>query len=426
MRLLCAADLHLGRQPSRLPDDLASNASRLSPSATWHRLVELAIEQRVDAVLLAGDVVEHEDDFYEAFPDLLSGAKRLEAQHIRVLAVSGNHDTLVLPRLTRSVPGVHLLGANGEWERETLAGTDGTTVEVVGRSFPTGRAPGNPLDDDLPARGTSRRIGLLHCDRDNASSPYAPVRSSQLERADVDVWLLGHVHKPDITNGPRPSGYLGSLVGTDPGEPGAHGVWMLDVASDGRLSLTQLPIAPLRWEELTIDVTALRHPEDSDELVTRALNGLHRKFQLEPEQPIAVGCRLILTGRTTLRKELQSKFGRDDPRDMPTLQVDGTSYFIHDWHLRALPSRELADEATGTDPAAILARQLLALRDEGDANERAALLRAGREGLAHVLSDSTYKGLSEQTLTDEDVSQILQEAALIALDALQAQKDAEA
>lgn len=425
MKLLCAADLHLGRQPSRLPEDLRSLAPNLTPSATWHSLVDLAIEQQVDAVLLAGDVVENDEDFYGAYPDLLKETKRLDAQGIRVLAVSGNHDTLVLPRLAKVVPGFHLLGADGAWEQETLTGADGSTVQILGRSFPTATSAGNPLDDPLPARGPERRIGLLHCDRDSTSSPYAPVRSSQLDNADVDAWLLGHTHKPDITNGPRPSGYLGSLVGTDPGEPGAHGVWILEVASGGELSLTQLPIAPLRWEELEVDVTPLQHADDVDELITKRLDDLHHQLRLESERPFAVGCRLIFTGRTNLRNALQGKLDRDNPLNMPSLEMNGTSYFIHDWDIRALPARNLAEEAEGKDPAAILARKLLAVRGEGDTSERDALLRAGREQLTHVLFESTYKDLPEQELSDEDIIQVLQDAALIALDALEAQKDAE-
>jgi hypothetical protein len=46
----------------------------------------------VDAVLLAGDVVEQEDDFHEAYPDLRRGVERLTGAGIRVLGAGGAWD----------------------------------------------------------------------------------------------------------------------------------------------------------------------------------------------------------------------------------------------------------------------------------------------------------------------------------------------
>ena len=63
--------------------------------------------------LLAGDVVEQEDDFYEAYGDLRRGVDRLAAAGIPVLAVSGNHDVQVLPRPRRC--GARLSSARAGW-----------------------------------------------------------------------------------------------------------------------------------------------------------------------------------------------------------------------------------------------------------------------------------------------------------------------
>src|SRR5690606_9199764 len=98
MKLLCAADLHLGRQPSRLPDDLGGLAEHLTPAESWRRLVRLAIDEGVAAVLLAGDVVEDAYDFFEAYSDLRRGAEELADAGIALLTVAGNHDVEVLPR----------------------------------------------------------------------------------------------------------------------------------------------------------------------------------------------------------------------------------------------------------------------------------------------------------------------------------------
>jgi hypothetical protein len=66
MRLLAVGDIHLGVRPSRLPEELQELARSLGPAEAWRRTVEVAVERHVDAVLLAGDVVDRDDDFFEA------------------------------------------------------------------------------------------------------------------------------------------------------------------------------------------------------------------------------------------------------------------------------------------------------------------------------------------------------------------------
>ena len=147
MKFLCVGDIHLGRRPSRLPEELPDElrASDLGPAAAWRRAVDFAIEAEADAVLLAGDVVEQEDDFYEAYGDLRDGAARLAAAGVRVLAVSGNHDVQVLPRLADAVPGFRLVGRGGRWEIEDVEGRGGGRAHVLGWSFPERRVSTSPL-----------------------------------------------------------------------------------------------------------------------------------------------------------------------------------------------------------------------------------------------------------------------------------------
>lgn len=60
MKLLAIGDIHLGRIPSWLPEELAGRAHELGLAEAWHRAVNAAIVAGAKAVLLAGDVVEKE------------------------------------------------------------------------------------------------------------------------------------------------------------------------------------------------------------------------------------------------------------------------------------------------------------------------------------------------------------------------------
>ncbi|MCH8057867.1 MAG: hypothetical protein IIB78_08355, partial [Proteobacteria bacterium] len=57
-RLLCVGDIHLGRRPSRIPQDIDEygvNLADLTPVAAWKKAVAWAIDNDIDAVVLAGD-----------------------------------------------------------------------------------------------------------------------------------------------------------------------------------------------------------------------------------------------------------------------------------------------------------------------------------------------------------------------------------
>ena len=429
MKLLCAADLHLGRRPSRLPDefDEAELAAALTPQAAWRALVDFAVAERVIAVLLAGDLLDDAHDFYGTFGDLQAGVERLVAAGIDVLAVSGNHDVEVLPRLARAVPALRLLGGEGAWEVATLT-AGATSVHVAGWSFPTVTVTGSPVSGlavALEGLAPAPVIGLLHCDRDQPNSRYAPVASAELAAAPVDVWLLGHVHKPDFgkqagsLDSLRHGGYLGSLSAADPGEEGPRGAWLLDLG-DGGVSAKHVPLAALRYQSLTVDVSEVTVAADLAPLVVTAVNELIAEVvggdRTGPTKTRAMGLRLRLVGRSAIRAELAAHLRGADPRDTH-VDRDGVAAFIHDVRLEALPAIDLEKVALGRDPQALAARKLLLLADEADP-ARAALLDGARRELARVVGSKYYSELPAADLSDDVLVEHLRQAALTVLDAM--------
>lgn len=421
MKILCVGDIHLGRQPSRLPPDVLErvNVRELSPSGAWRRTVDEALRLQVDAVLLAGDVVEQENDFYEAYADLRGGIEKLTQADVRVLGVAGNHDVQVLPQLANVLPNFHLLGSNGQWEAEAISGRDGTEVRVLGWSFPRNVVTTSPLTQGMPARGPGTTIGLLHCDRDAPGSQYAPVRSTDLAAAPVDAWLLGHIHKPDALSGPRPMGYLGSLTGLDPGEPGEHGPWLLEAGSAEPV-IGQIPLAPLRWVAREVDLNELKRPEDVHQRITAALDELHEEISAAQVRPLAVGCRLRLTGRTRHRDEITRVLRADDPCERAD-ERDGILYFVETWRLEALPEVDLEELASGSDPAALLARKLLILRNP-QAEEHTELVASLQHRLAETVNERNFFALHADAPDHDQTVEIATAAALRALDMLLTQR----
>jgi DNA repair exonuclease SbcCD nuclease subunit len=133
-QILCTGDVHLGRRPSRVPVEDGG----LSVRHVWERFVETAINREVDVVVLTGDIVDSENEMYEAFGTLERGVQRLLDGGMQIVAVAGNHDHDAFPRLVRGIDadGFHLLGPGGTWEKVQLDSA---------RLWPFERKPGDSV-----------------------------------------------------------------------------------------------------------------------------------------------------------------------------------------------------------------------------------------------------------------------------------------
>ncbi len=286
---LTAGDIHLGRRPARVPVD--QDASEFAPRRVWRALVQTAIAQQVDAIALTGDVVDQDNRFYEAFSDLQDGVQQLVNEGIRVLAVAGNHDFDVLPRLARQIDGFDLLGEGGTWETISLSSRDGTSVRFVGWSFPRRHVTENPLASYRTTTDNMPTIGLLHCDCQTQASSYGPVPLADLKGRDLDVWALGHIH----SGGPLGDGspvvfYTGSPQGLDPSEVGPHGAWLVTLEPGQQPKLEQEPLAALQWERVDIPLDGATTESAMEQAVTQSMQSLHQAIRSQQAgQLLAVG-----------------------------------------------------------------------------------------------------------------------------------------
>jgi len=424
--------MHLGRRPSRLPAELEGlhgiPLSSLDPRAAWATTVERALELEVDAVLLAGDVVDSKNHFMEAYGALFSGVERLAAAGVDVVAVAGNHDVTALPRLARELEGFTLLGRGGQWATHLVRRAGEPLVRVLGWSFPRRRVESNPLDalpdawrggrfgdgasDDLPT------VGLLHCDLDSTDRDYAPVPTAAFAQLGLSAWFLGHIHQPSIHGGGRPLGYLGSLVGLDPGEQGVRGPW-LATSEPGRWELEQLVLSPILWESLEVDLTGCEGPDALEAASIRAMKDLARHLGPRLEGTRAVGLRPRFVGRTQLTAA-ERRLGAERAANQLQLKLDGVVYFVDRIHDDTRPALDLEALAARQDPLALVARRLLDLQEGGEAC--AALVAAARPRLEAVASHGNFGALQDGPPGDEEVRALLMRTAARALEELLAQK----
>ncbi len=435
-KLLAIGDMHLGIRPSGVPEDLAGvEIEELTPAAALQAAVKLAITERVDGVVFAGDLVENMNARFEALQPLELALKELQEARIGAWAVVGNHDADALPALVRtSLNGLQLIGVGGKWESKLIESDGRPVAEICGWSFPSRHYKSSPLADLIvnpiaPHHAGLPRLGLLHGDL-NGSGSYAPFKRTELDEIPLDGWLLGHVHIPSLgaaslSNG-QPFGYLGSLVGLDSGEPGDRGPWLIHLDEDGSVRPEQQVTAPLRWEEIEVPLAEDASTETMGDALLDATLSTAKALHERGIEPRALGLRVKFTGRPHEQADL--KRWADDEGQWSQIRrtVEKTEVFMRRVRTAFELPIDLSLLAKGDDPAGLLARDLLLL--QSDTPERESLLTAVRNDLSDEVGHSRWAEVRdhrsyEDPLLQDALVERLRRAGTRALGALLLQRE---
>ena len=421
LKLLALGDLHIGRTPTRLPASLTAQAADFGPASAWMAAVDLAVRESVDAVLMAGDLVESTQDYFEGLAHLQRGAQKLREHNIRLIVITGNHDVEVLPRLVDELPDIELLGRNGQWQNTVIDSrlTDANErVRLWGWSFPSRHFHDDPLADFPGRSGAELNLGLLHCDRDQPTSAYAPVTSSGLANAQLDAWLLGHIHQPDALTAAKPFGYLGTVSGLDAGESGARGAWLM-VIDEGQIAeLSHIPIAPLRWDQITIDCTGAEQLPVLEGRLTEALRELASRLNSERVVPQLLGLRLHLTGETAIASETLADLAPNLDTALPLPDAPHIQWFVERQVIDLRPAIALETLAQRNDQPGLLAQKLLILQRPANDAKRDALLNQAALHARTVSSQGRWQHLPGPTADTEQLATWLRQSAQDALRAM--------
>lgn len=432
--LLCTGDIHLGRHPTRIPSE--HDGPKFSPRAVWQTTVQAAVDARVDAVVVTGDVVDRENRYFEAYGAFEAGARVLSEAGIPLVVVAGNHDFDVLPRMARDLDleGLHLLGEGGSWERWTLTrdqdgeGDGRELAHFEGWSFPREQIVTSPLSSyDLdPPSPDVPVLGVLHADLDTPGSDYAPVATSELVGGSVDAWLLGHIHKPGVLREDAPFIlYPGSPQPLSPSEPGQHGPWMLRVSPSGAVRAEQLALATVRYDQLSVDAAGASDPKAVPPLVSQAIEA-HVRDEMDTSSLELYLPRVRLTGRAEGHAAIQRS--SEELVDQLGLKVGSLPVLVERLDVDTRPEVDLADLARGQSPVAYLAQLLLDLDQGGPvAHDHEPLVQDAVEAMGAAHGASAYNLLRREGWTEspsrEAAIEMVQRQARLLLDTLLEQKE---
>jgi DNA repair protein SbcD/Mre11 len=209
IKIIATADIHLGGPSEGRPGD----RFRISPRQAWRMTVKKSIAQKVDVLMIAGDLIDINANFVDVSEELTLGFSALEKAGVDIVMVSGNHDHDLLPFFleTHSFENATLLGSEGNWDAIIMQ-KNGVHFGIAGRSFPVtgGRSDLLLGAEEILESALRPTVAMLHCDTKQPDSLLGYVDSDRLAELPPDIWILGHMHAPELLHEKPKILYTGS------------------------------------------------------------------------------------------------------------------------------------------------------------------------------------------------------------------------
>jgi DNA repair exonuclease SbcCD nuclease subunit len=274
---------------------------RSATRRAFDNLVELALTEAVDFVLLAGDLYDGDWRDYNTGLFFIERMGRLRDAGIRVFLVAGNHDaTSQITKYLRLPDNVRAFSTSKP-EQIVL---DDLGVAIQGQGFGT-RAVVEDLSQRYPQSDPQLfNIGLLHTCLDGkpGHEPYAPCSLEGLRSKGYQYWALGHVHQREEVSRDPWVVFPGNTQGRHIRETGPKGCVLVTIENGEVAGVEYRALDVLRWSLCQIDVT---DAETTDDLYEQVRNGLQEALDAADARPVAA--RLVLRGSCRLHSRLHAE-----------------------------------------------------------------------------------------------------------------------
>ena len=272
LRIIHTADVHLGARH----DDLGEQASaqRERQFAAFIATIDLAIAERVDLVLISGDLFDSNVQPRRSVERVAAQLKRLVAAKIRSVILPGTHDAYDRSSIYRAYDLKSLAGSTPEddWVTVLTSARRGIhigacDVVVHGPVFPTKKAPHSPMQD-IDVAGQKGRatwhVGMVHgaiaipgkTDRDDVV-----ITTDEIGASGLDYLALGHWHSVQQAKaGGVTYAYPGAPepVAVDQDRAGKVLLVELEESAAGRsVAVTERPVGKTRFEKLDLDAAGV-------------------------------------------------------------------------------------------------------------------------------------------------------------------------
>ncbi len=298
---LHAADIHLDSPLKGLAGEEGAAAERVR-SATrraLERLVGVAIEKRVDFVVIAGDLYDGDWRDFGTGLFFVGQMGRLNEAGIPAFVLYGNHDAE--SRITKRLPLPENTRAFGAREAETFT-LKKPAVALHGWSFRERAVTDNLVPGYPESVPGAFNIGVLHtalAGGYDGHDNYAPCSLDDLVNKGYDYWALGHVHGARVLHEHPHVVFPGNLQGRHIRETGAKGASLVAVREGRVEEVAAAPCDVVRWALLETPVGGADSLGQVHERMRDAIAGA-----VSEAEGRLLACRIVLKGRTAVHARL--------------------------------------------------------------------------------------------------------------------------
>lgn len=284
LRIIHTADVHLGARH----DDLGEQASaqRERQFAAFTAAVDLALAEKVDLFLIAGDLFDSNVQPRRSVERVAAQLKRLADSKIRTVIIPGTHDAYDRSSIYRAYDLKALAGSLPDDDLITILSPDRPNVHLTacdvvvhGPVFATKKAPYSPLRDlagqagDPPA---TWRVGMVHgsiaipgkTERDDVV-----ITTDEIAATGFDYLALGHWHSAQQSRaGGVTYGYAGAPEAVALDQDRAGKVLLVELEEiAGRRSVTvqERQVGATRFEKIQLDAANISSQPALIEMLAR-------------------------------------------------------------------------------------------------------------------------------------------------------------
>lgn len=410
-RFIHCSDLHIDSPFKGLGSVRPELAARLRDSTfqAFQNIVDLAIREKVDAVVIAGDIYDGADKSLQAQLKFRRGLKELADACIPCFIAHGNHDPLDSRFSRLEWPELATVFSGKSVEGHTLQRNGKILANIFGISYPTREVKENLALKFPDSAKEGFAIGVLHANvgHNPNHDDYAPCSLEDLVSRKMDYWALGHIHGFKILRDQDPAiVYPGNTQARHKNEAGRKGCCLVTLHADSPPDIQFVATDTVRF---VADSLRLDDAKSIDDVLQSLQTRCESIASTAEGRDILI--HLSLTGRTQAHAELKQSGNVETLSEEIQSCFDGQTPAV--WinlTLNTQGTYDVENLRQGNDFIA----DLLALYEESDNDESLDDLK---EVLKPMLED--WKGRKYlDAISGQDLQDLLLEARNLTLDQL--------
>jgi len=299
-KFIHSADIHLDSPLKGLEvhEGAPVEEIRGATRRAFDNLIDLAIEEEVAFVLIAGDIYDGNWKDYNTGLFFVSRMGKLQRAGIKVFIISGNHDAA--SRITRTMPLPDNVTHFSSRKPHSVV-VDDLGVVIHAQSYAT-KALTEDIASGYPQRDSNYfNIGLLHTSLTGREEHenYAPCSIDDLKSKGYEYWALGHVHKREIVSADPWIVFAGNIQGRHIKEIGPKEATVVTVDDNLVAVVEERELDVLRWAICEVDLSECETTDGVYDLVRST-------FELEVNKADGktLVIRLVLNGETPVHAQL--------------------------------------------------------------------------------------------------------------------------